>query len=48
MLRRLRLLLGISVFWLALSVLSDGINTLVLPIQLNGVAFTEDGKLFAT
>ena len=29
--RQLRLLLGISVFWLALSVLSDGLNSLVLP-----------------
>jgi hypothetical protein len=28
---RLRLLLGISVFWLALSMLFDGINALVLP-----------------
>jgi len=36
MFRRTRLLLGISVFWLALSVLSDGINTLVLPLQLSG------------
>src|ERR1051325_1737914 len=33
--RQIRLLLGISVFWLALSVLSDGINTLILPLQLN-------------
>ncbi|MDQ2691084.1 MAG: MFS transporter, partial [Chloroflexota bacterium] len=34
--RQTRLLFGISVFWLALSVLFDGINTLVLPIQLGG------------
>jgi MFS family permease len=32
--RQTRLLFGISVFWLALSVLFDGINTLVLPLQL--------------
>src|SRR5215217_7437842 len=38
MFRRARLLVGISVFWLALSVLSDGVNTLVLPLQLSGVA----------
>jgi MFS family permease len=31
---RLRLLFGISVFWLALSMLFDGLNTLVLPAQL--------------
>ena len=35
--RQLRLLLGISIFWLALSVLFDGINTLVLPVQLSGL-----------
>ena len=33
---RLRLLLGINVFWLALSMLFDGINTLVLPNHLTG------------
>jgi len=33
--RQTRLLVGISVFWLALSVLFDGINTLVLPLQLS-------------
>jgi MFS family permease len=38
MFRRVRLLLGISVFWLALSVLSDGVNTLVLPLQLGGLS----------
>jgi len=32
--RNLRLLLGVSVFWLALSVLSDGLNSLVLPTLL--------------
>src|SRR4051812_19657754 len=36
--QRLRLLLGISVFWLALSMLFDGVNTLVLPNHLLGVA----------
>lgn len=33
--RQIRLLFGISVFWLALSVLFDGVNTLVLPLQLS-------------
>lgn len=33
-LSRLRLLLGINVFWLALSALSDGLNALVLPARL--------------
>jgi MFS family permease len=33
--RHIRLLFGISVFWLALSVLTDGINTLVLPLQIS-------------
>ena len=32
---RLRLLLGINIFWLALSFLFDGINTLVLPLQIS-------------
>src|SRR5512135_986524 len=36
--RQTRLLFGISIFWLALSVLSDGINTLVLPLQVSGTA----------
>ena len=36
--RQTRLLFGISVFWLALSVLFDGINTLVLPLQLGVLA----------
>jgi len=36
--RQTRLLFGISIFWLALSVLFDGINTLVLPFQLSGFA----------
>jgi MFS family permease len=31
---RLRLLLGISLFWLALSILFDGLTTLVLPYQM--------------
>lgn len=34
---RFRTLLGISVLWLALSMLSDGINTLVLPYHLSQV-----------
>lgn len=33
--RHFRLLFGISVFWLALSVLTDGVNTLVLPLQIS-------------
>lgn len=36
--RQTRLLFGISIFWLALSVLFDGINTLVLPVQVNALA----------
>lgn len=36
--RQTRLLFGISVFWLALSVLSDGLNTLVLPLQVGLLA----------
>ena len=37
MFRRARLLLGVSIFWLALSMLLDGLNTLVLPTQLSGL-----------
>ena len=37
MIRGIRFLLGISLFWLALSMLFDGINTLVLPNQLIGL-----------
>ena len=36
--RQTRLLFGISIFWLALSVLFDGVNTLVLPLQLGVLA----------
>lgn len=36
--RQIRLLFGISVFWLALSVLLDGVNTLVLPLQVGVLA----------
>lgn len=36
--RQTRLLFGISIFWLALSVLFDGINTLVLPVQVSALA----------
>ena len=35
---KIRLLLGINIFWLALSVLFDGINTLVLPLQMGAFA----------
>jgi MFS family permease len=45
MLRQIRLLIGISVFWLALSMLLDGINTLILPLQLSELA---DQKTQAT
>lgn len=38
MIRQIRLILGISIFWLALSMLQDGMNTLVLPLQLNKLA----------
>ena len=38
MFRRIRLLLGISVFWLALSILLDGVNTLVLPVQISNLS----------
>src|ERR1051325_11240605 len=37
MLKQLRLLVGISIFWLALSMLSDGMNTLILPAQINAL-----------
>jgi len=45
MLRQMRLMFGISIFWLALSMLFDGINTLVLPLQLSEQA---DQKTQAT
>jgi MFS family permease len=35
MFRQIRLLCGISIFWLALSILQDGVNTLVLPLQIS-------------
>src|SRR5919199_525694 len=41
--RGLRTLLGISIFWLALSLLFDGLTTLVLPAHLLRVA-GEAGK----
>lgn len=41
MLRQIRLLLGISVFWLALSILLDGVTTLVLPLQISKVSSRE-------
>jgi MFS family permease len=34
MIARLRMMIGISIFWLGLSILFDGLNTLVLPDQL--------------
>src|SRR5215207_6754323 len=34
MMRSIRLMLGISVMWLALSMLSDGLNTLLMPSYL--------------
>ena len=37
MLNRLRLLLGISIFWLSLSMLFDGMNTLILPSRLSSL-----------
>lgn len=36
--RQTRLLFGISVFWLALSALFDGVNTLVLPLHLSALS----------
>ena len=44
--RQTRLLLGISVFWLALSVLFDGINTLVLPLQIGTLASQNNQATF--
>ena len=44
MIGRLRRLIGISVFWFGLSMLFDGMNTLVLPDQLR--RFTDDGQHF--
>jgi hypothetical protein len=46
MMERARLLLGISVFWLPLSMLSDGLNTLVLPRHLLGLI--EEGSKATT
>lgn len=46
MLGRIRLLVGISIFWLALSVVSDGINTLVLPLQLGGLSAADHQATF--
>src|SRR5918993_5539757 len=37
MLKQKRLLIGTSIFWLALSMLFDGINTLVLPLQISAI-----------
>jgi len=41
MLRQMRLMFGISIFWLALSMLFDGINALVLPLQLSALGDQE-------
>lgn len=43
--RRLTTLVGISVFWLALSMLFDGLTVLVLPVQLG---YATDGRGAAT
>jgi len=45
MVDRLRKLLGISVFWLALSMLFDGLNTLVLPAYLLSSAVDTKGTV---
>ena len=37
MLRQMRMILGISILWLPLSVVFDGINSLLLPVQLSGL-----------
>lgn len=44
--QRLRLLFGISIFWLGLSTLSDGVTTLVLPSQL--LSLTDEGSRATT
>ena len=36
--RQVRMLLGISIFWLGLSMLADGLTTLVLPDRQSGPA----------
>ena len=38
MLKQIRLLIGISIFWLALSIVQDGVNTLVLPLRISQLA----------
>jgi len=43
---RARLLFGISIFWLALGMLLDGLNTLVLPHNLLG--FTDEASRATT
>lgn len=37
MFTKIKFYLGISIFWLALSLLSDGINTLILPARISGI-----------
>lgn len=39
--RQIRLLLGVSLFWLALSILFDGVNTLILPLQISKLSNRE-------
>jgi MFS family permease len=41
MLKQVRMLIGVSLFWLALSMLFDGLNILVLPVQLSALAEEE-------
>ncbi len=48
MVRRARLLLAINLFWLALSMLFDGLNTLVLPHRLLGFSRNAAGTGDAT
>ncbi len=45
---RVRLLLGISIFWLALSMLFDGLNTLVVPHRLRELSGNARGTGDAT
>src|SRR5512134_2740435 len=39
--KQVRTLVGVSLFWLALSMLFDGLNTLALPVQLSALASEE-------
>ena len=42
MFKQIRLLTGISIFWLALSILQDGVSTLVLPLQISKLTNSTD------